>query len=164
MVSCRVKASQGLLYPTQNGFFFIHKPTTFIPADEIEDAGIESTAVSSFELKITTKRDGRIEFSGLEKSELSPIQKFLSNLSAEKRKRDGVGSSPKGPAGSSGGAGSSSKGGGSSSAPTGFTVFEEEDSTDSSYDPEEEESSGKEMSDDYRLQGVIPESDSSDSQ
>ncbi|KAJ8904630.1 hypothetical protein NDN08_001148 [Rhodosorus marinus] len=167
MVSCRVKASQGLLYPTQNGFFFIHKPTTFIPAGEIEDAGIESSAVSSFELKITTKHDGKIEFSGLEKSELSPIQKYLSNLSAEKRKRDGVGSSSQGPAGSSGvaGASSSSKAGGSSSAPpAGFTVLEEEDSTDNSYDPEEEESSGKEMSDDYRLRGVIPERDSSDSE
>jgi len=108
----------------------------------------------------------QIEFSGLEKPELGPIQKYLSNLSAEKRKRDGVGSSSQGPAGSSGGGGasSSSKAGGSSAVPTEFTVLEEEDSTDNSYNPEEEESSGKEMSDDYRLRGVIPERDSSDSE
>ena len=65
-VSCSVKASTGQLYPLERSLAFIHKPTLIIKFEDISAVEFErftgygqSSATKNFDLKISTRGDGK---------------------------------------------------------------------------------------------------------
>lgn len=68
-VKCSLKANEGLLYPLEKSFIFIHKPTLIIHFADIETLEFQRYATGAlgtrnFDLKITVKASAAASISG----------------------------------------------------------------------------------------------------
>ncbi|KAF1743610.1 hypothetical protein MXB_3766, partial [Myxobolus squamalis] len=56
-LACACKASNGLLYPLERGFLFIHKPTIYVPFDQIScvDFARGTLSARTFDMEIDSK-------------------------------------------------------------------------------------------------------------
>eukprot|EP00211_Chloroparvula_japonica_P003182 CAMPEP_0119150820 /NCGR_PEP_ID=MMETSP1310-20130426/45420_1 /TAXON_ID=464262 /ORGANISM="Genus nov. species nov., Strain RCC2339" /LENGTH=534 /DNA_ID=CAMNT_0007143045 /DNA_START=40 /DNA_END=1641 /DNA_ORIENTATION=+ len=82
-IRCSLKANDGLLYPLEKGFVFLHKPATYIAYRDIEKLGFdraETAAVSTrnFDIEVFLKSGGTQKFQNIHKPEYSKIFNFLS--------------------------------------------------------------------------------------
>lgn len=81
-VKCSIKASEGLLYPLQKSFFFIHKPVIYVRYEDVRECEFARVSESSlaanryFDLRIHS-RHGDFQFTGLERQEYKPLMLFL---------------------------------------------------------------------------------------
>eukprot|EP01138_Halocafeteria_seosinensis_P000006 gb/GECG01000006.1/.p1 GENE.gb/GECG01000006.1/~~gb/GECG01000006.1/.p1 ORF type:complete len:615 (+),score=134.52 gb/GECG01000006.1/:1-1845(+) len=102
-VRCTLKGNEGLLYPLDKSFFFIHKPATFIRYDEVAEAqfkrvssGAGSAAMHTFDLHVRCKNIGgqpgrEHTFHGIDMREKGIMYDFLKErvkVSEEKDEMD----------------------------------------------------------------------------
>ncbi|KAL6608323.1 hypothetical protein ACP70R_041386 [Stipagrostis hirtigluma subsp. patula] len=84
-VKSSLKAEDGLLYPLEKGFFFLPKPPTLIPHDEIEyveferhGAGGASMSSHYFDLLVKLKNDQEHLFRNIQRNEYHNLFNFIS--------------------------------------------------------------------------------------
>ena len=89
-VKCALRANEGLLYPLEKQFVFIHKPPVLIRFNEVESVEFERYAggqgsTRNFDLRVTLKASatggsGQQEytFSGIDRSDYASLYSFLS--------------------------------------------------------------------------------------
>ncbi|PAN17576.1 hypothetical protein PAHAL_3G141600 [Panicum hallii] len=84
-VKSSLKAEDGLLYPLEKGFFFLPKPPTLIPHEEIEyveferhGAGGASISSHYFDLLIKLKNDQEHLFRNIQRNEYHNLFNFIS--------------------------------------------------------------------------------------
>jgi structure-specific recognition protein 1 len=90
-VKCALRANEGLLYPLEKQFVFIHKPPVLIRFNEVESVEFERYAggqgsTRNFDLRVTLKANslaGQNEytFSGIDRSDYTGLYDFLSKKS-----------------------------------------------------------------------------------
>jgi len=87
-VKCAVRANEGLLYPLEKQFVFIHKPPILIRFNEIESVEFQRYAggqgsTRNFDLCVNLKGSGSSKaeyvFSGIDRSDYSGLYNFLSS-------------------------------------------------------------------------------------
>mmetsp|Transcript_11268 Transcript_11268/g.14700 ORF Transcript_11268/g.14700 Transcript_11268/m.14700 type:complete len:736 (+) Transcript_11268:97-2304(+) len=90
-VRCALKASQGLLFPLQRSFFFIHKPATFIRFDDILSLeflrynAANKASNRNFDIEIVCRPSGTdakndvYQFANIKKEEYKTLYHFLSS-------------------------------------------------------------------------------------
>lgn len=82
-VSCSFKANEGYLYPLDNAFFFLTKPTLYIPFSDvslvnISRAGQTSTSSRTFDLEVILRMNrGTTTFGNISKEEQQLLEQFL---------------------------------------------------------------------------------------
>lgn len=82
-VSCSLKASEGYIYPLERCFFFLPKPTLYIPLVDISHVTFSrvSGSVSSsrtFDMTITLKNNrGEHQFSNIDREEQRGLEDFI---------------------------------------------------------------------------------------
>lgn len=89
-VKCSLRANDGLLYPLEKSFIFIHKPTVLISFDDIEHIEFQrykassSSATRNFDLVIVVKSSSEaasegkeFNFSAIDRSEYNSLYTFL---------------------------------------------------------------------------------------
>ena len=99
-IKCSIKANEGLLYPLQKSFLFIHKPVLHIRFEDIrsiEFARVSENTLSAnryFDLRISVE-GASYQFTGIDRQEYKPLMIFLekkklniSNLRDEDRERE----------------------------------------------------------------------------
>lgn len=79
-VSCSYRASNGMMYPLERGFIYLHKPPVHIRFDEIQSINFARSGGStrSFDFEIETKTGVVHTFSSIEKEEYSKLFDFVS--------------------------------------------------------------------------------------
>ncbi len=79
-VSCSYRASNGMMYPLERGFIYLHKPPVHIRFDEIQSINFARSGGStrSFDFEIETKAGVVHTFSSIEKEEYSKLYDFVS--------------------------------------------------------------------------------------
>lgn len=79
--SCSYRASNGLMYPLERGFIYLHKPPVHIRFDEISSINFARSGGStrSFDFEIETKSGIVHTFSSIDKEEYSKLFDFVSN-------------------------------------------------------------------------------------
>eukprot|EP00741_Cyanophora_paradoxa_P002467 tig00000076_g2391.t1 len=88
-LKCSMKANDGLLYPLEKSFFFLHKPPTYIRHDEIKhiefsrvgSQGGTSTSTKNFDITITLNGSGTIQFTNLARDSFKTLFDFLEKKS-----------------------------------------------------------------------------------
>jgi len=90
-VKCSLKANEGLLYPLEKSFVFIHKPTILISFDDIDSVEFQrykaaaTSATRNFDLMVILKAsavtaDGKeFCFSGIDRTEYNTLYQFLNS-------------------------------------------------------------------------------------
>ena len=85
-VKCALRANEGLLYPLEKQFIFIHKPPVLIRFDEVESVEFQRYAggqgsTRNFDLCVALKNDDKKEyvFSGIDRSDYTGLYNFLSS-------------------------------------------------------------------------------------
>ncbi|KAL6943128.1 FACT complex subunit [Hanseniaspora osmophila] len=82
-VSCSLKANEGYLYPLENSFLFLTKPTLYIPYSDISlvsisRAGDSSSTARTFDLEIILRGNkGTTTFGNISKEEQQGLETFL---------------------------------------------------------------------------------------
>ncbi|XP_002159252.2 FACT complex subunit SSRP1 isoform X1 [Hydra vulgaris] len=78
-ISCSYKASNGLLYPLEKGFMFVHKPPVYIRFDEISSVNFArgSTTGRTFDFEMDLNNGTVVVFSSLPKDEYTPLFDFV---------------------------------------------------------------------------------------
>ncbi|CCD24624.1 FACT complex subunit POB3 NDAI_0D03100 [Naumovozyma dairenensis CBS 421] len=82
-VSCSYKANEGYLYPLDNAFFFLTKPTLYIPFSDVSSvnisrAGQSSTSSRTFDLEVVLRLNrGSTTFGNISKEEQQLLEQFL---------------------------------------------------------------------------------------
>ena len=82
-VSCSYKANEGYLYPLDNAFLFLTKPTLYIPFSEVSSvnisrAGQSSTSSRTFDMEIVMHLNrGSTTFGNISKEEQQLLEHFL---------------------------------------------------------------------------------------
>ncbi|CCK70657.1 FACT complex subunit POB3 KNAG_0E04040 [Huiozyma naganishii CBS 8797] len=82
-VSCSYKANEGYLYPLDNAFFFLTKPTLYIPFSDVSSvnisrAGQTSTSARTFDLEVVLRMNrGSTTFGNISKEEQQLLEQFL---------------------------------------------------------------------------------------
>jgi len=102
-IKCSIKANEGLLYPLQKSFIFIHKPVLHIRFEDIRSVEFarvtEGTLATNryFDLRITTEAVS-YQFTGIDRQEYKTLVAFLekkklniSNLKEEDREQESAG-------------------------------------------------------------------------
>lgn len=95
-VSCSYKANEGYLYPLDNAFFFLTKPTLYIPFNDVSSvvisrAGQTSTSSRTFDLEVILRSNrGSTIFGNISKEEQQLLENFLKskNLRVKNEKKD----------------------------------------------------------------------------
>eukprot|EP00980_Cylindrotheca_fusiformis_P004799 scaffold1028_cov135-Cylindrotheca_fusiformis.AAC.9 len=89
-VKCALRANEGLLYPLEKQFVFIHKPPILIRFNEVESVEFQRYAggqgsTRNFDLSVTLKANASVGstpqeyiFSGIDRSDYSSLYNFLS--------------------------------------------------------------------------------------
>jgi structure-specific recognition protein 1 len=85
-VKCAYRANEGLLYPLEKLFVFIHKPPILVPFNEVESVEFQRYAggqgsTRNFDLCVTLKPDQSAKeyiFSGIDRSDYAGLYNFLS--------------------------------------------------------------------------------------
>lgn len=78
-ISCSYKNNNGLLYPLERGFMYVHKPAIHIRFEEINAINFARSDVStrSFDLEIETKASTTHIFNSIEKEEYTRLFEFV---------------------------------------------------------------------------------------
>lgn len=82
-VSCSFKANEGYLYPLDNAFLFLTKPTLYIPFHEVSTinisrAGQSTTSARTFDLEVIMRSNrGVTIFANISKEEQQLLENFL---------------------------------------------------------------------------------------
>ncbi|SCV04874.1 LANO_0G13322g1_1 [Lachancea nothofagi CBS 11611] len=82
-VSCSLKANEGHLYPLDNAFLFLTKPTIYMPFSEvsmvnISRAGKTTTSARTFDLEVILRANGgTTTFANISKEEQQLLESFL---------------------------------------------------------------------------------------
>jgi len=84
-ITCSYKASNGLLYPLERGFIFVHKPAVHIRFEEIANVNFArgSTTGRTFDFEVELKHQGSagsstvLTFSSLPREEYSQLYEFV---------------------------------------------------------------------------------------
>ena len=95
-VSCSYKANEGYLYPLDNAFFFLTKPTLYIPFNDVSSvvisrAGQTSTSSRTFDLEVILRSNrGSTIFGNISKEEQQLLENFLKskNLRVKNEEKD----------------------------------------------------------------------------
>lgn len=79
VISCSYRASNGLMYPLERGFIYLHKPPLHIRFDEIASINFARSGGStrSFDFEIETKSAIVHTFSSIDKEEYSKLYDFV---------------------------------------------------------------------------------------
>ncbi len=158
-IKCSLKANEGLLYPLNKSFFFVHKPAIYITFDEIDHVEFERVSseysngesTRSFDFKIVLKdssgdKSEEIRFSSISKEEFEPFLAFLEKRVTVKslskfmaKKNKGLMDDGAGDLGDEGGDG------GEESPDSDFDESDDSDDNDESEDSDDDSDSGAEM-------------------
>jgi len=78
-VSCSYKAQNGVLFPLERGFMYLHKPPIYTRFDEIDNVNFarESSKLRSFEFHIETKQGQKQVFGTIDRSEYAKLFDFV---------------------------------------------------------------------------------------
>ncbi|AQZ15642.1 POB3 (YML069W) [Zygosaccharomyces parabailii] len=93
-VSCSYKANEGYLYPLDNAFFFLTKPTLYIPFIDVSSvnisrAGQASTSSRTFDLEVTLRGNrGITTFANISKEEQQLLEQFLKSKNLRVKNED----------------------------------------------------------------------------
>ncbi|CAB4257020.1 similar to Saccharomyces cerevisiae YML069W POB3 Subunit of the heterodimeric FACT complex (Spt16p-Pob3p) [Maudiozyma barnettii] len=93
-VSCSYKANEGYLYPLDNAFFFLTKPTLYIPFSDVSSvnisrAGQTSTSSRTFDLEINLRLNkGSTTFGNISKEEQQLLENFLKSKNLKVKNED----------------------------------------------------------------------------
>lgn len=93
-VSCSYKANEGYLYPLDNAFFFLTKPTLYIPFSDVNSvnisrAGQTSTSSKTFDLEILLRSNrGSTTFANISKEEQQLLEQFLKSKNLRVKNED----------------------------------------------------------------------------
>lgn len=93
-VSCSYKANEGYLYPLDNAFFFLTKPTLYIPFSDVSSvnisrAGQTSTSSKTFDLEILLRSNrGSTTFANISKEEQQLLEQFLKSKNLRVKNED----------------------------------------------------------------------------
>lgn len=93
-VSCSYKANEGYLYPLDNGFFFLIKPTLYIPFSDVSSvnisrAGQTSTSSRTFDLEVILRSNrGSTTFANISKEEQQLLEQFLKSKNLRVKNED----------------------------------------------------------------------------
>ena len=93
-VSCSYKANEGYLYPLDNAFFFLTKPTLYIPFSDVSTvnisrAGQTSTSSRTFDLEIVLRLNkGSTTFGNISKEEQQLLESFLKSKNLRVQNED----------------------------------------------------------------------------
>ena len=76
-ITCSHKAGNGLLYPLERGFIFVHKPPVHVRFDEISCVNFArgSTTGRTFDFDVELKNGTTISFSNIERL-VDPLESF----------------------------------------------------------------------------------------
>lgn len=79
-VSCSYKNNNGLLYPLERGFMYVHKPAIHIRFEEISSVNFARSdgSTRSFDLEIETKANATHIFNSIEKEEYPRLYDYVS--------------------------------------------------------------------------------------
>jgi structure-specific recognition protein 1 len=79
-ITCSYKNNNGLLYPLERGFLYVHKPAIHVRFEEINSINFARSDVStrSFDLEIETKANTTLIFNSIEKEEYPRLYDFVS--------------------------------------------------------------------------------------
>lgn len=79
-ITCSFKNNNGLLYPLERGFLYVHKPAIHVRFEEINSINFARSDVStrSFDLEIETKANTTLIFNSIEKEEYPRLYDFVS--------------------------------------------------------------------------------------
>lgn len=79
-VSCSYKNNNGLLYPLERGFMYVHKPAIHIRFEEIQSINFARSdgSTRSFDLEIETKANTTHIFNSIEKEEYPRLYDYVS--------------------------------------------------------------------------------------
>jgi len=80
-ISCSYKNNNGLLYPLERGFMYVHKPAIHIRFEEINSVNFARSdgSTRSFDLEIETKSNTTHIFNSIEKEEYPRLYDFVTN-------------------------------------------------------------------------------------
>lgn len=93
-VSCSYKVNEGHLYPLDNAFLFLTKPTLYIPFQEvsavnISRAGQTSTSARTFDLEVVMRSNrGSVTFANISKEEQQILESFLKSKNMKVKNED----------------------------------------------------------------------------
>lgn len=93
-VSCSYKANEGYLYPLDNAFFFLIKPTLYIPFSDVSSvnisrAGQTSTSSRTFDLEVILRSNrGSTTFANISKEEQQLLEQFLKSKNLRVKNED----------------------------------------------------------------------------
>ena len=78
-ISCSYKNNNGLLYPLERGFLYVHKPAIHVRFEEINSINFARSDVStrSFDLEIETRANTTHIFNSIEKEEYPRLYDFV---------------------------------------------------------------------------------------
>jgi len=79
-ISCSYKNNNGLLYPLERGFMYVHKPAIHIRFEEINSINFARSdgSTRSFDLEIETKANATHIFNSIEKEEYPRLYDYVS--------------------------------------------------------------------------------------
>jgi len=100
-LSCSVRANEGLLYPLEKQFVFIHKPPIIVRFNEIESVEFQRYAggqgsTRNFDLQVNLKQSAVIggnnnyTFSGIDRSDYSGLYNFLKGKNIKVKNLEGA--------------------------------------------------------------------------
>lgn len=93
-VSCSYKANEGYLYPLDSAFFFLTKPTLYIPFVDVSSvnisrAGQASTSSRTFDLEVVLRGNrGSTTFANISKEEQQLLEQFLKSRNLRVKNED----------------------------------------------------------------------------
>jgi len=80
-VRCSIKGFEGLLYPLERSFFFIHKPTHYIKHNAIKSVAFkyddQQSTSRGFDFIIKLRDGNNFVFNGIHKKEIGPIFRMV---------------------------------------------------------------------------------------
>ncbi|UYV73676.1 SSRP1 [Cordylochernes scorpioides] len=96
-ITCSYRAVNGLLYPLERGFIFVHKPPMHIRFEEISSVNFARSGGStrSFDFEIEVKNGALYTFSSIEKEEYGKLFDFATQKNLRIKNRGGGGTTEK---------------------------------------------------------------------
>ncbi|XP_065057793.1 FACT complex subunit SSRP1-like isoform X1 [Rhopilema esculentum] len=90
-INCSHKAGNGLLYPLERGFIFVHKPPVHIRFDEILCVNFArgSTTGRTFDFDVDLKNGTSVSFSNLERQDYGHLYDFVTSKNLRIRNKGG---------------------------------------------------------------------------
>jgi len=90
-ITCSHKAGNGLLYPLERGFIFVHKPPVHVRFDEISCVNFArgSTTGRTFDFDVELKNGTTISFSNIERQDYGNLYDFVTSKNLRIRNKSG---------------------------------------------------------------------------